>query len=225
MSAPLTVLLVDDDAELLDSLAVLVEASARLTLAGIAASARPALEFCSTRRPAVALVDVRMPGPDGISLTRALCGGDRNRRPRVVVTTAFPLDEYLLAALGAGASGFLPKGAPWAEVEEALVVVDRGGLALPAALSARLVDLVLPGQDLGTLSDRELQVLALVGSGLSTSEIAEQLVISEGTVRAHLEHLRAKLGARSRAELAAAAREAGLGYPRQAGRLGQSPRR
>lgn len=208
-----SVLLVDDDVELLSSLTVLTDRSELLELVGSATDARKARAICASRRPGVVLADVRMAGTDGISLTRTLTGGERLGRPRVLVTTAFPLDEYLLAALGAGASGFLPKGVPWPELERALVTVDQGGIALPEQLSTHLVDLVLPARvDLSGLSSRELDVLALVGSGASLPLIAQALVLSEGTVRAHLEHLRTKLGAHNRVELALLARRAGLGY-------------
>ena len=210
----ISLLLVDDDADLLDSLALLVEASSQLSLAGRAINSAKALALSRRRRPDVVLADIRMPGHDGISLTRSLTGGNRHARPRILVTTAFPLDAYLLAALGGGASGFLAKGAPWPEIEQALVRVHRGEIVLPEAMSARLVELTLPGLPrLDSLTDRELQILALVGSGFSQADIARRFVLSESTVRAHLEHLRNKLDARSRAELALAAREAGLCGP------------
>lgn len=208
-----SVLLVDDDTDLLDSLQILVEVSGRLKLAGRATSTVEALGRCAQHRPDVVLADVRMPGADGLSLTRALTGGDRQHRPRVLVTTAFPLDEYLLGALGGGASGFVPKGAPWAEVEAALLDIHRGGIALPGPLGARLVELMLPGRaGLATLTGRELQILALVAAGDTPAAIAAEVCISEGTVRAHLEHLRNKLRVRNRTELTIAARESGLGY-------------
>ncbi len=132
-----SVLLVDDDIDLLDSLEVLVTASPRLRLAGRAASTHEALQHCQLNHPEVVLADIRMPGPDGLTLTRALTRGDRRNYPRVLVTTAFPLDEYLLAALGGGASGFLAKGAPWPDVHDALLTVADGGIALPPTLTAR----------------------------------------------------------------------------------------
>ena len=208
-----SVLLVDDDIDVLDSLEVLVTASPRLRLAGRAASTHEALQHCQLNHPEVVLADIRMPGPDGLTLTRALTRGDRRNYPRVLVTTAFPLDEYLLAALGGGASGFLAKGAPWPDVHDALLTVADGGIALPPTLTARVIDLTLPGRaNLATLTERELQVLTLVGSGHDLAAIATTLFVSEHTVRAHLEHLRAKLAVRTRADLAIAARQAGLGH-------------
>jgi DNA-binding NarL/FixJ family response regulator len=156
-----SVLLVDDDTDLLDSLEILVEASEHLDLAGRATNTAHAIGHCRRHQPDVVLADIRMPGADGLSLTRTLTGGSRRGRSRMLVTTAFPLDEYLLAALG-GASGFLAKGAPWAEIEQALVTIGQGGIAVPTALSARLVDLMLPGRPtLAALTPRELQILAL----------------------------------------------------------------
>jgi DNA-binding NarL/FixJ family response regulator len=207
------VLLVDDDVDLLHSMALLVEASFRLRLAGCAANTQDALDLCAQRHPDVVLADIRMPGRDGINLTRVLTGGDRQARPRVLVTTAFALDEYLLAALGGGASGFLPKGASWEDTEHALVRVDHGDIVLPEVMYSRLVDLILPGHaQLGSLSKREVEVLSMVGAGRTVPEIAAALVLSEGTVRIHLEHLRTKLGARSRTDLAIVAYQAGLGH-------------
>ncbi len=207
------VLVVDDDADLLASLAVLFADSPRLALAGTATCTSDAIRACEQLRPDVVLADVRMPGPDGLSLTRTLTRGNRRGVPKVLVTTGFVLDEYLLGALGAGACGFIPKTAPWAEVEAALLTVHAGGLVLPAELSAHLVELVLPGRaELGDLTPRELEVLTMVSTGRCAGQIAQSLFVSESTVKAHLEHLRTKLGASNRLELALIARSAGLGY-------------
>lgn len=221
MSTVLSVLLVDDDTELLDSLGVLVNASSQLTLAGCATRTKDAVRLSAQRSPDVVLADIRMPGPDGLTLTRTLTGGHRPSRPAVLVTTAFPLDEYVLAALGGGANGFLPKGAPWSDVESALLAVAAGQIVLPSALISRLVELTLPGRPrLSDLSERELQILALVGAGYDQSAMARQLNLSTGTVRAHLEHLRTKLGAHSRAELTIAAKNSGLIVPRRQADIG-----
>lgn len=196
---------------LLDSLAVLIAASPRLRLVGSATTSHEAILLTRRLHPDVVLADIRMPGPDGIELTRALTAGDRRGRPRVLVTTAFPLDAYLLAALGGGAAGLLTKDAPWAQLEAALVDVHHDRIALPADLSARLVGLTLPGQaGIDKLTKRELEVLALVGDGQAPSDIAAALNLSPGTIRAHLEHLRYKLDAPDRASLALASRRAGL---------------
>lgn len=211
---PVSVLVVDDDTDQLDSLCLLVGASPRLSLAGSATNTTEALRLLERSQVDVVLADVRMPGPDGISLTRTVTSGRRDHRPRVVVLTAFALDHYLLTALGGGASGFFPKTVPWDQLEAALIKVDRGGVALPAGLSERAVNLALPGQaGLDQLSARELQILTLIGLGHTQEQIAERLVISNNTVRAHLEHVRTKLDAHNRAQLAVAARNAGLNHP------------
>lgn len=213
MSAPQPrVLFVDDDAELLATLALLAEASGRVALGGTATSAAAALAGCRSSDPDVVIADVCMPGTDGLSFTRSLLRGRPDAGPRVLVMTAFACDEYLLEALGAGARGFLPKTASWPELEDAILTVYQGGSALPAELSGRLVELLLPGRvDLGGLGEREMDVLRLVGAGSSPAEIAESLSMAEGTVRGHVEHLRKKLGVTSRAQLALRARAAGLG--------------
>ncbi len=206
-------LVVDDDTDLLGSLTLLLHESPRLALAGTATSAHDAIGACKRFHPDVVLADVRMPGLDGLSLTRALTRGDRKRVPKVLVSTGFVLDEYLVGAIGAGACGFIPKTAPWAELEAALVAAHAGSLVLPGELSTHLVELVLSGNaELADLTPRELEVLTMVGAGRDAGQIAKSLFVSEGTVRAHLEHLRVKLGASNRVELALIARRAGLGY-------------
>ncbi len=208
------VLFVDDETELLETVSLLAGASERLVLAGTASSGAAALKACTVTALDVVVADVRMPGTDGLGLTRALLRGRADARPRVLVMTAFACDEYLTEALGAGARGFLAKTASWPELEEAVETVHKGGIALPAEFSARLVDLFLPGRvDLSGLSGREVDVLRLVGSGASLREIANHLGMAEGTARGHVEHLRKKLHVANRAELTVAARKAGLGLP------------
>ena len=208
---PPSVLLVDDDLDTLESLAVLTTASPRLHLAGVAASGRDAVARNEELRPDVIVTDVRMPGVDGLSVARAILRGRRASAPRVLVMTAYRQDDYLLGALGAGADGFLPKGTPWPELEQAILRVHAGEVVVPPDLVARMVRLLLPGSiDLSELSPRELEVLTLVGEGLGSEEIATALCISEGTVRAHLEHLRRKLRAGTKLELGLVARSAGL---------------
>lgn len=206
-----SVLLVDDDLDTLESLAVLTVASKQLLLAGCASSGRQAVERCAELKPDVVLTDVRMPGVDGLSMTRSILRGRRGGSPDVLVMTAYRQDNYLLGALGAGANGFLLKGAPWQEVERAILRIHDGELVVPADLLKRMARFLLPGSiDLSGLSPRELEVLRLVGNGASADDIAAELYISAGTVRAHLEHLRRKLHVGTRLELGLVARQAGL---------------
>jgi len=207
-----TVIFVDDDARLLAQYALLAQGSDRLRLAGTASCAAEALLACANSCPDVVVVDVRMPGTDGLSLTRTLLREQRRPQcPKILVLTAFACDEYLLEALGAGARGFLPKSCSWPEVEDGVQALAAGRVALPPALSARLIELVLPGKvDLSSLSSRELEVLRLLGSGASVRDVAARLYIAEATARTHVERLRRKLGVSSRTQLALAARAAGL---------------
>lgn len=217
-----SVLVVDDDPDLLETIPILLGASGRLRVAGVAADTPRALTLSAAVRPDVVLADIRMPGPDGISLTRALTGGDRSHRPKVLVVTAFALDHYLLAAIGGGASGFLPKGLPWEQIEQAVIDVHHGRTALPPHLALRTLELSLTGHPgLGSLSKRELQVLAQVGTGASPKQIATVLHVSEGTIKVHLEHLRSKLDATTQVQLAIIALRAGLTTPE----LAADPRR
>lgn len=209
----ISVSVVDRDPALVRSVVALVNASPALALAGTAHTADEALSVCRDERPDVVLVDVNLPGRDGISLTSVLTGGDRWGRPRVLVTVAVAVDDHLVRALGSGASGFVSRRAPWPIVEHAIHVVHEGGIALPGDLTARIIDVLLPGTaHSGNLTEREADVLHLVGAGRSPRQIAGELVMSESTVRSHLDHLRSKLGVRTRVELALAARAAGLGY-------------
>lgn len=209
----ISVLIVDDDTETAEALGELCNTTPDLRFAGSASTTPEALRLVNELKPDVVLADVRMPGPDGIELARALGRGSRSAGPKIVMLTAFPHDDYLLAALGAGASGFLPKSAPWPEVADAVRSAQAGGAFIPPALTRRLVDLVMsPSGDAPRLTKRESEVLAAVGAGQTNEQIAKACYMSVGTVRTHLEHLRLKLGLASRVELALAARRLGLGY-------------
>lgn len=206
-----SVLLVDDDLDTLESLAVLTTASPRLRLAACASNGREAIAQSETLHPDVVVTDVRMPGIDGLSVARTILRGRRAGAPRVLVMTAYQKDDYLVGALGAGADGFLLKGTPWPELEQAILRVHAGEVVVPPDLVAGMVRLLLPGSiDLSQLSRRELEVLTLVGGGAASEEIATKLHISEGTVRTHLEHLRRKLRVSTKLELGVVARNAGL---------------
>lgn len=123
--------MVDDDADLMPALGDLCASTEDIRLVGTAAGGAQALEVVRSLEPDVVVTDVRMPGPDGIELTRRLAGSGRDERPKMLVLTSFPLDDYLLGALAAGASGFLPKSTPWADLAHAVRVVHAGGAVIP----------------------------------------------------------------------------------------------
>ena len=209
----IAVVVVDDDSDAAEALGDLCASSDGLRFSGWAANTADGLALIEQTRPDIVLADIRMPGPDGITLTRSLAGAGRDRRPRVIVVTAFALDEYLLAALAAGASAFLPKSTPWPEIAATIRAVNQGAAVVPPMLTRRLLDLVMaPVDNTVALTERETQILTMVGAGQTNEQIAGRCYVSIGTVRTHIEHLRAKLGATSRVELALAARRYGLGY-------------
>lgn len=207
------VVVVDDDTDAVQALSDLCASTGDLCFVGGAASASEGISLVQRVSPDVVLADIRMPGPDGVVLTRSLTSAGRDLSPRVIILTAFPLDDYLLGALAAGASGFLPKSASWAEISDAIRAVHEGAAVLAPILTRRLLDLIMaPDGESVALTRRETEVLALLGAGCSNAQIAERCFVSVGTVRSHVEHLRAKLGLSSRVELALAARRRGLGY-------------
>jgi DNA-binding NarL/FixJ family response regulator len=173
----------------------------------------------ASTRPDVVLMDIRMPGMDGVTATAAL------RRlpdsPPVLVLTTFDDDEILAAALRAGASGFLLKGTPAEDLQRAVRTVAEGGAWLDPAVTGRVLtayraaSAAPPGDDrLGVLTPRELEVLSLIGQGLSNAEIAARFVLGEGTVKTHINHLFSKLQLRDRAAAIVLAFDSGLVTPR-----------
>lgn len=210
-------LVAEDDADTAEAVGQLVATTPGLALAGWAAHGRQAVALARVGDPDVVLMDLRMPGTDGIAATRMLAAGRRDGRPRVLVLTAFAADTYVVEALVAGASGFLPKSAAWEEVVTAIVAVSQGGAVVPPVLLRRLLDSVLPAgaaPDLSVISPREREVLALVGQGRTNDEIAAALYVSVATVKTHVARLRDELGVRDRVGLALAARAGGADCPR-----------
>jgi DNA-binding NarL/FixJ family response regulator len=182
-----------------------------------AATGREAVDLARTHRPDVVLMDVRMPDLDGIAATAEICR-DARTRSRVLILTTFDLDEYVLAALRAGASGFLLKDAPRDALYAAVRTVAAGDALLAPSVTRRLIErylrLDLPSPELvaglDRMTDRERQVLGLLARGLSNTEIATRLHLSEATVRTHIGHLFAKIGARDRARAVVFAYESGI---------------
>jgi DNA-binding NarL/FixJ family response regulator len=211
------VLLVDDEELVRTGLRAIIDAQPDLAVVGEAADGAEVGPLVRRLRPAVVLMDVRMPAIDGIQATRHLLSTMDNP-PRVLVVTTFENDDYVYEALRAGASGFLLKRARPAEVVEAVRVVARGeSLLFPAALR-RLVAAHAgrPDRralDAARLTDREAEVLRLMAAGLSNAEIAERLVVGVETVKTHVGNVLAKLGARDRTQAVIAAYESGFVTP------------
>jgi DNA-binding NarL/FixJ family response regulator len=162
-------------------------------------------------RPDVTLMDIRMPRLDGVEATRQLAGH------RIIVLTTFDLDAYIVDALRAGASGFLLKDTPAEELVRAIRLVAAGEALLSPSVTRRLLDQIsaglprrAPPDEIGTLTQREREILKMVGTGLSNSEIADHLTISEGTVKSYVSRMLAKLGLRDRTQAAVLAHDTGL---------------
>jgi DNA-binding NarL/FixJ family response regulator len=197
-----------------------------MTVVGAAADGAQAVELARRERPDVVLMDVRMPKLDGIEATREIVAarGEPNADepkacgPRILILTTFDLDEYVYAALRAGASGFLLKDTAPAELLGAINVVAAGEALLAPTVTRRLIEQFTrspqpsraPRVSLDGVTDREHEVLALVGRGLTNAEIAEHLHLASPTVKTHVSRLLMKLGARDRAQLVIVAYESGL---------------
>jgi DNA-binding NarL/FixJ family response regulator len=215
------VLVADDQALLRGSFRVLVESAPDLAVVGEAATGAEAVELTHRERPDVVLMDVRMPQLDGIEATRRICGSPELAGTRVLILTMFDLDAYVYAALRAGASGFLLKDTPPADLLAAVRLVAAGEALLAPTVTRRLIAefarrpppvVELPRELVG-VTDREREVLVLIAGGLSNQEIAEHLHVGVGTVKTHVSRLLAKLGARDRAQLVMVAYETALVSP------------
>ena len=217
MTAPtIRVLLADDQPLVRTGLRMILGAEPDLEVVGEAADGRAAVEQCAELHPDVVLMDVRMPGVDGIEATRAVTAGDDP--PRVLVLTTFDLDEVVYDALRAGASGFLLKDAPEERLTTAIRVVAEGGSLFAPSVTRRLIEEFArrgpaPRVDLASLTERELEVLRQLSRGLSNAEIAAELVVSEHTVKTHVARVLMKLGVRDRVQAVVLAYESGLVRP------------
>jgi DNA-binding NarL/FixJ family response regulator len=215
----LRVLLVDDQDLVRAGFAMVLGSQPDIKVVGEAADGRAAVRLARERPADVMVMDVRMPELDGVAATREICRA--GERPRVLILTTFDLDEYAFAALRAGASGFLLKSAPPEELLYAIRCVHKGDSVVAPSTTRRLIGRFLPHlpptdgppPDLAELTVREREVLASVGSGLSNTEIATLLCISEATVKTHVGHIMAKLGLRDRIQTVVYAYETGLITP------------
>ncbi|MGI5120645.1 response regulator transcription factor [Marinactinospora thermotolerans] len=208
----------DDQALIRMGLRVLLDAEEDLEFVGEAADGRAAVELVRRERPDVVLMDVRMPVLDGIAALRRIAGDESLATTRVVVLTTFELDEYVFDALAAGAAGFLLKDSDPGELLRAVRVAAAGESLLSPSVTRRVIAEFAggartrgtPGPDLSALTEREREVLALVGEGLTNEEISRRLVVSPATARTHVSRAMVKLGARDRAQLVVIAYRAGL---------------
>ena len=217
-------IVVDDQRVVRAGFAAIVDSEPDLTVVGEAGDGSAAVALAERARPDVVLMDIRMPGMDGLTATRLLTSaGDR---PRVLVLTTFDLDAYVYDALRAGASGFLLKDAGPDDLLAAIRTVAAGDGLLAPAVTRRLIDAFATGSlapppagdgtVLDTLTPRERDVLLLIAEGLSNAEIGERLSVGTGTVKSHVNALLAKLGVRDRVQATILAYDVGLVRPRGA---------
>jgi DNA-binding NarL/FixJ family response regulator len=215
------VVVADDQLLVRAGFRVLVDSAPDLEVIGEAGDGVEAVELARRERPDVVLMDIRMPVMDGLEATRRIVADELLGGVRVLVLTTFDLDEYVYQALRAGASGFLLKDTPPADLLAAIRVVAAGDALLAPSVTRRLIQefarrpepaAVAPAA-LAALTDREREVLALVARGLSNAEIAGRLFVSAATAKTHVSRVLAKLGARDRAQLVMLAYETGLVTP------------
>ena len=213
----ISVALADNQALVRMGLRVLIESEDDLELAGEAENGRTAVALVRRTRPDVLLMDIRMPELDGISALRQITAEPELAGVRVIMLTTFELDEYVFDALQAGAAGFLIKDSEPADMLRAVRLVAAGESLLSPSVTRRVIEsftsrsaLRRPHPRLADLTDREREVLGLIGEGLSNEEIAGRLVVSPATARTHVSRAMVKLGARDRAQLVVIAYQSGL---------------
>jgi DNA-binding NarL/FixJ family response regulator len=219
------VVVVDDQALLRAGFGVLLDSAADLDVVGSAANGAEAIDLVVQTQPDVVLMDIRMPVMDGLEATRRILADQRCAGVRVLILTTFDLDEYVFAALRAGASGFLLKDTPPADLLEGVRVVAAGEALLSPGITKQLIEAFVKrhaetveadSPTIDVLTDREREVLSLVAKGLSNAEIGSQLYVSPATVKTHVARILTKLGARDRAQLIVIAYESRLVRPGQA---------
>jgi DNA-binding NarL/FixJ family response regulator len=214
------VVIVDDQELVRAGFRVLLESEDEIEVLGEAATGEEAVTLVRETEPDVALMDIRMPGMDGLEATERIFA-DGDAKVRILILTTFDLDEYVHRALRAGASGFLLKDTSPKDLLEAIRIVAGGEALLSPSITRRLIEEFVerpdhpkgPIPELGLLTAREQEVLALVGRGMSNAEIAEHLVVSPATSKTHVSRVMTKLAARDRAQLVVIAYESGLVRP------------
>lgn len=218
--SPIRVAIVDDLDMVRTGFRLILEHEDDITVVAEAADGQEAIDMCQSRLVDVVLMDIRMPGVDGIEATKAITALENG--PKVVILTTFGLDEYVTEAVQSGASGFLLKDASADDLVEAVRVVVRGDAVLSPSITRMVLrqarEAVLPPirtdvHGIAELTDRERDVLEQLAAGLSNAEIAEALFLSEATVKTHLGRVLSKLGVRDRVQAVIVAFEAGIGRP------------
>jgi DNA-binding NarL/FixJ family response regulator len=215
------VVVADDQALVRGGFRVLVDSAPDLEVVGEARDGAQAVDLAAREHPDVILMDIRMPTMDGLEATRRILAADLRQVVRVLMLTTFDLDEYVFAALKAGASGFLLKDTPPEALLAGIRTIAAGDALLSPTVTKHLIEEYVrrpapnatPAAPLDTLTDRELEVLTLVARGWSNAEIAERLYVTPATTKTHLSRLLMKLGARDRAQLIVLAYETGLVSP------------
>jgi DNA-binding NarL/FixJ family response regulator len=216
-----SVLIADDQALVRAGFRAILEDQPGITVAGEAADGRDAIDLAHKRRPDVVLMDIQMPGCDGLEATRRILADAGEDHPiAVLMLTTFDLNEYVYEALRAGASGFLLKDVPPEQLVAAVRVVAAGDGLIAPTITKRLIEQFAraappstPPAGLEDLTPREVEVLTLIARGLSNAEIADELTVSHATVKTHVKRVLAKLRARDRAQAVVFAYEAGLVTP------------
>jgi DNA-binding NarL/FixJ family response regulator len=218
--AQISVLIADDQALVRAGFRAILEGQPGITVCGEAADGRAAIDLVRTRRPDVVLMEIQMPDIDGLEATRRLLADNELEHPvAVLMLTTFDLDAYVYDALRAGASGFLLKDTLPEDLVAAVRVVARGDALIAPGITKRLIEQfarsapAAPPPALDELTPREAEVLILVARGLSNGEIADELVLSNATVKTHVKRILAKLSVRDRVQAVVIAYEAGLVYP------------
>jgi DNA-binding NarL/FixJ family response regulator len=218
------IVLADDEQLVRAGFRLILESEPDFEVVGEAGNGAEAVEITQELDPDIVLMDIQMPGVDGLEATRQIAALGRPESSRVLVVTTFEVDEYVYEALRAGASGFVLKRTPADDLIAAIRVVAAGDALLSPSVTRRLIDQFAhrpapnhagPGA-LDRLTEREREVLILVARGLSNAEVAEQLVLSEGTVKTHVKHIFGKLELRDRAHAVIFAYDAGLVEPKSA---------